>query len=1259
MSQLSQFDFDETAQMEPKRFRAVPVDDTGKPLPTKFRLTPVDETGKPLPTKFRLVPVKVQPTPQEALDIAADPLAFTRIRQKPPGDPFATKKATANALAQAGTSGLGRMAQTAGTVGELVGRGYAAGLDPRNVDVPVTRAEALNLGQQHPLAKIGKAITSAAPETYPVSPEMAEKVGPQIGAMAGSFLPYVASGALAPVAMGLEAAGGQLDRFDDLKAQGMPDETAARQVINRGIASGLTQTAIFSLLPPQLRKYGERYITGTLAPYISKFAAGKISEAIGGGALGATSQMAGNVINKRPIMEGVPQSATALGVLQAITSYKPGEIRDVLSTRIATELTPDQLAQSLAVLNKAAKDGTLTVDQLTLRTYLIDALEQAQAKGIKGATGVRVTGTGARAGVPDWLAQRLGIIEKAEGAEVIGGQPEKWTPPTKPAAPVQQLPPGPEPIDVTEPVEPTLETDKARYADLAKQEEVLRTTGKMQNPDGSLSDEYTKLVRQIDDLKRPHGGPPGVPGPKDLALEAPLTPEEKTKASRYGISGLHPKIQRLWMGVYENVLSPIAKAMGIETPSLRIEPKLASIASTGGGGADISILESLADAHARGEITDGELAFILAHEAEHMQLGHQQGNLAHEIEADRRAVDIIEKAGFNKREAVSALRKIARLKQEARARGELSVPETEREAKAHSYYDSLADDLEREIGTAAPPATATTAKPSPPVPTQIAPTAPDVSTKTATGGAVKEPSWERATDVVKPYVENLRNLSDKELKAEQKRTENELNQWGAGGAKEREPSVTMQDYHQDSQKMLAVNKEIERRKSEKTSPSPVAPAAKEPVRTVVHKPGEEVAAEKPVRAASLAAGIHPKSIEKLDAALKARDGNALVQLLTLGNKHLRAIFTEETGVTLPKTEGGTRKAVREWQAKPSEEPQWGKLPSYREQIKSRLGDLYNKATPVIDAIFKRDGPALVDAIKQAPELSLSPLWMLDEAQEMGLITPEEKTKLVALADPHIKKYDPNAPSTAPISHPFEAKPEKPDPNIGRSWNSPYGKQTISAVIKMPSGDLYSVTTEGTGAERRYDVDRIEEVIKRNEHELTPEYVEEQAKAKAAREASAEKTKAEEAAKQQQISEIAAFTGGMDKMAAGRVRDTLLKSAIFNNKLYPSRKTFIEQSVKAGYTVQTVGDQRRFTSQEGGFFDQNAITKAGMDYAEYLLKSSEPQPSTTEPSPISLPMGDVSGETEPVKTETVETLRDKLLAAKTTDELTQLMDDKKL
>ena len=65
-----------------------------------------------------------------------------------------------------------------------------------------------------------------------------------------------------------------------------------------------------------------------------------------------------------------------------------------------------------------------------------------------------------------------------------------------------------------------------------------------------------------------------------------------------------------------------------------------------------------------------------------------------------------------------------------------------------------------------------------------------------------------------------------------------------------------------------------------------------------------------------------------------------------------------------------------------------------------------------------------------------------------------------------------------FTQPMDLENNMTDPNIGRRWNSPYGVQIISERLQYGSGDLYTVLTEGTGVERRYRADSIDEVIKR-------------------------------------------------------------------------------------------------------------------------------------------------------------------------------------
>ena len=63
--------------------------------------------------------------------------------------------------------------------------------------------------------------------------------------------------------------------------------------------------------------------------------------------------------------------------------------------------------------------------------------------------------------------------------------------------------------------------------------------------------------------------------------------------------------------------------------------------------------------------------------------------------------------------------------------------------------------------------------------------------------------------------------------------------------------------------------------------------------------------------------------------------------------------------------------------------------------------------------------------------------------------------------------------------------ENTDKNIGREWNSQWGIQVISERLKFNSGDMYEVKSEN-GDARRYSVDKIEDVIKRNEFDISPE-----------------------------------------------------------------------------------------------------------------------------------------------------------------------------
>lgn len=163
----------------------------------------------------------------------------------------------------------------------------------------------------------------------------------------------------------------------------------------------------------------------------------------------------------------------------------------------------------------------------------------------------------------------------------------------------------------------------------------------------------------------------------------------------------------------------------------------------------------------------------------------------------------------------------------------------------------------------------------------------------------------------------------------------------------------------------------------------------------------------------------------------------------------------------------------------------------------------------------------------------------------------------------------------PDSTPGAAK----DSNIGRTWSSPYGTQRVVSVEKgkpeFGMEDLYDVVTEGTGEVRRYPAKRLEETIRQQEHELTPEYAEElrdKAETEELRRASYERQATKEAAKKATIKEYLG-TLNLTAMQRGKLEATL--SAVVSRRSASSGKVYqgtrlavVQEMVKDGYAPTT-------------------------------------------------------------------------------------------
>lgn len=129
-------------------------------------------------------------------------------------------------------------------------------------------------------------------------------------------------------------------------------------------------------------------------------------------------------------------------------------------------------------------------------------------------------------------------------------------------------------------------------------------------------------------------------------------------------------------------------------------------------------------------------------------------------------------------------------------------------------------------------------------------------------------------------------------------------------------------------------------------------------------------------------------------------------------------------------------------------------------------------------------------------------------------------------------------------------PKVSDTNIGREWNSRYGRQRIIGMLEGPTTNLYEVQTIDKQEVRRYSQQSIEDVIRRNEHEITPAHqgeCEQREQHHRLHTEQLEKAEKELASTNEKIRE---FTAAMNYPAfeAGRARGVLSKQLNFKGKI---------------------------------------------------------------------------------------------------------------
>lgn len=188
----------------------------------------------------------------------------------------------------------------------------------------MTPAQRLEDIKQGPAYQLGTFIQDAAKETYAKNPHENEGVISQAlnaaAEAAGGFAPLVASGPAAPLTIGLQTAGSELEStYQDRIAKGSTPDQAADYAIKRALLSGALQSAIFEVLPKPLQKLADKVIVNRLAKgALSRFLANRVAQAGEGATLGATSAVASNLATGKPATENLAQSAGGLALAQAV-----------------------------------------------------------------------------------------------------------------------------------------------------------------------------------------------------------------------------------------------------------------------------------------------------------------------------------------------------------------------------------------------------------------------------------------------------------------------------------------------------------------------------------------------------------------------------------------------------------------------------------------------------------------------------------------------------------------------------------------------------------------------------------------------------------------------------------------------------------------------------------------------------------------------------------------------------------------------------
>jgi hypothetical protein len=174
-------------------------------------------------------------------------------------------------------------------------------------------------------------------------------------------------------------------------------------------------------------------------------------------------------------------------------------------------------------------------------------------------------------------------------------------------------------------------------------------------------------------------------------------------------------------------------------------------------------------------------------------------------------------------------------------------------------------------------------------------------------------------------------------------------------------------------------------------------------------------------------------------------------------------------------------------------------------------------------------------------------------------------------------------------------------SIGYSWPGESGDRTITDVGQHPhtGQPAYAVSTPGQHFPSIVTEDQIDAEI------ALDVKLSEQAIRNRLRDEERERVARESSIRQLEHDSWFGFTDNLQPLQQSRVRAILNKHMTLNHGSIEERGTVIAFLVSQGSRVQKQpGGSRRLVSDDGHYLSEKDVTKIGMDFAEFLLRSEK-------------------------------------------------------